>query len=184
MYRDNDYENHLDGEKAKWFAVYSAFRKEKYAQKLLLQKGVEAYLPIQTVIRKYTRKIKKVHLPLIPCYVFVKITKRQYVPVLETEYILNFVKFSRNLIAIPDKEIELMQRVLGEKMAVSIEKTTFRAGDLVEITSGNLTGLRGKLVSFQGKERVIIELEQLGYSLLMDISKQLLTKVQPTTLVF
>ena len=173
------YENHLNASEAKWFAVYSAFKKEKYAQKLLKQKGIETYLPIQTVTRRYTRKIKTIHLPLIPCYIFVKIVKNEYVSVLETEYILNFVKFSKNLISIPEAEIQLLQKILGEGVLVSVEKSGFYEGDLVKINSGNLTGLQGKLISFQGKERVIVELEHLGYSLLIDINKQLLTKAQP-----
>ena len=172
-----NYENHLHLSEARWFAVYTNFKREKIALKELERKGVVAYLPLQKVIRRYERKTKKVELPLISCYLFVKITKEEYVKVLETEYILNFVKFSKNLIAIPEIEIDLLKRVLGENVEVALEKATFNEGDEVEIMTGNLVGLKGKLISHEGKKNVMIELKQLGYSLRLNLDMKLLRKV-------
>ena len=176
--REKTYENHLDKREAKWFAVYTRFKCEKLAFRQLTRKGVTTYLPIQTVTRRYTRKVKKVELPLISCYVFVKITESQYVQVLETEYVVDFVRFSRNLISIPEEEIELLKRVLGESWEVSIEKTEFNKGDLVEIATGNLAGLQGQLVETKDKNQVLVDLDRLGYTLRIAVDKGLLLKVK------
>lgn len=169
--------NHLDGEKPRWFAIYSAFKKEKIAKKLLDKKGIETYLPIQKVIRKYERKVKKLEIPLINCYLFVRITKSEYVRVLETEYVSRFIKIGKDLIAIPDAEIEIMQRILGENLELDVEQNVFYEGDKIIISQGNLMGLTGKLVSFQGKEKVMVELNTIGYSMMIEMDKNLLTKV-------
>jgi len=172
------YENHLSRTEARWFAIYTGFRKEKYVQKELTRKGVESYLPTMMHTRQYVRKVKTVELPLISCYVFVKIKQPKYVPVLETEYVHGFVKFSKNLISIPEREIELMRLIVGEKLAVKAEPTTWEAGEEVEVMSGPLTGLRGKLVRRNNKREFLIQLEHLGYSLHLSAPTHLLRKVE------
>lgn len=180
MDTQNSTENHLHEEEPRWFAIYTNYKREKLAQRLLTQKGIHAYLPLQKVTRRYTRKLKTVELPLINCYLFVKITRPEYVPVLETEHILKFIRFSKNLISIPEEEIETIKRVVGEGIEVEVEEMGYQEGDEVEIISGNLTGMRGKLVSVQGKKQLIIELENMGYALKIGIDPSLLRKINST----
>jgi transcriptional antiterminator RfaH len=169
--------NQLHEEKPQWFAIYVAFKKEKYAKQQLMKKGVETYLPLQKVVRQYERKVKKLEIPLINCYLFVRITKSEYVRVLETDYVSRFVKIGKDLIAIPDVEIEILQKVLEEKIEIEVEANAFHKGEDVIISSGNLAGVKGKLVAFQGKEKVVVQLDTIGYALQMEINKNLITKV-------
>ncbi|MFK7947693.1 MAG: UpxY family transcription antiterminator [Saprospiraceae bacterium] len=168
--------NQLHESEPQWFAIYSAFKKEKYAKKLLEKKGIETYLPLQKVVRKYKSKVKKLEIPLINCYIFVRITKQDYVKVLETDYISRFVKIGKDLFAIPGEEIEVMQRILREDVEIEIEQNRFYQGDEVKITQGNLMGLTGKLVEFHGKEKVVVKLNTIGYSIQMEMDKGLLKK--------
>ncbi len=173
----SEYVNQLDEKEPRWFAVYTPYKREKYALRQLQSKQITVYLPIQRLVRQYTRKRKIVELPLISCYIFVKITKAEYVRVLETEQVLNFVRFSKNLLAIPDAEIQLLKRILGEGIEVNVEKTTYSEGDWVEIISGNLTGLKGRLIQIQDKKHFTIDLEHLGYSLRMTVHPDALRKL-------
>lgn len=172
-----EYENHLSNEEARWFAVYTRSKSEKVVKQLLDAKGIENYLPLLKVTRRYTRKIKHLQLPLISCYIFVKIVKDQYVPVLETENVVKFIRFAKNLIAIPEEEINIMRRVVGEATDVQAELGILQEGDLVEIVSGRLTGIKGRLVEKQGKKKMVVALENIGYSLSMTIDANLLRKV-------
>jgi len=171
------YENHLSTTEARWFAIYTGFRKEKYVQEELRKKGIESYVPIMTHTRQYVRKVKTVELPLISCYVFVKIKKPKYVPVLETEYVHGFVKFSKNLISIPEKEMELMRLIVGEKLAIKAEPMRWQPGEKVEVMGGTLTGLRGKLVRRNNKREFLIELESVGYAFQLSVAPHLLRKI-------
>ena len=174
MIRKTEYENHLNEHKARWFAIYTNYKREKQTLKFLRQKGIEAYLPLQKITRRYVRKVKHVELPLINCYLFVKITKREYVRVLETENVLKFIKFSNNLIAIPESEIQLMKRIIGEKLDFTFEPSTFVEGEMVEVIGGQLTGLEGKLINKEGKQQFLIELTNVGYNFQMTIDPALL----------
>ncbi len=172
-----EYENHLDENEARWFAVYTKYKREKLVNRLLSNKKISAYLPLQKVTRRYTRKIKKLELPLISCYIFVKIRANEYLPVLETENVVRFVRFSKNLLSIPEKEIQIIRKVVGEEgIELEAEPTQLYAGDEVEIIGGNLTGLSGILLEKQGKKKMVVELEKMGYSLLMNIDASLLRK--------
>lgn len=169
-------ENHLDSQEAKWFAVYTKYKREKLVNERLSEKGIQTYLPLQQFTRRYTRKVKQVELPLISCYIFTKITKQEYVPVLETPDVVQFVNFSRNLIAIPEEEIRTLQRVVGENIEIEVEPSAYQEGDAVEIIGGNLTGLKGKLVRKENKNRFYVELEKMGYTLQMEIPLEVLRK--------
>jgi len=170
-------ENHLDTEVAKWFAVYTKYKREKVIKKELEFKGVHVYLPIQKLTRVYASKKKVVEMPLISCYIFVKITKTEYIKVLETDNVVGFVKIAKNLISIPEREIDIMKRIVGEGIPVSAEPKTFVKGDQVEIVGGNLTGLQGTLVDEHGDKQVVIDLDSMGYSLRITLETRLLRKL-------
>ena len=173
------HENHLDAREARWFAVYARYKREKLVARRLQEKGIECYLPLQRLTRYYTRKVKHVELPLISGYLFTRITKPQYVPVLETPDVVQFVRFSRNLISIPESEIDIIRRVVGENVEVSAEPGRFQPGDEVEIIGGQLTGLKGILLERRSDKNFLIELESLGYSLLMQVDPALLRRIRP-----
>ena len=90
--------NHLSRIESKWFAVYTKYKCEKYVVDHLARKGIAAYVPLITKIKQYSSRVKRFDIPLINCYVFVKITKDQYIKVLETQYVMSFIKQRQNLI--------------------------------------------------------------------------------------
>ncbi len=166
----------LDEHEARWFAVYTRFKREKLVLRQLQERGIEAYLPLQSFTRRYTRNVRQVELPLISCYIFTKITQLQYVPVLETPDVVNFVKCAKQLIAIPETEMDIMRRVVGEGQAIDVQLGAYQPGDEVEIIGGNLTGLQGWLIETANGKNFVIELENLGYSLRMSVNPALLRK--------
>lgn len=169
--------NQLDVCEARWFAIYTPHRREKLVDKRLKDQGITSYVPLLRFTRRYLRKVRHVELPLINGYVFTKITRSHYVPVLETPDVINFVKFNKNLLAIPDAEIKLLQRIVGE--GIEVETTpisAFQPGDQVEIIAGNLTGIKGKFLKKQGKN-FIVELSNMGFALHIEVDPALLDKV-------
>ena len=171
-------ENHLNETKPRWFAVRTRFRDEKVAVKMLTNCGITTYLPIQKLIRRYGKKVRHVELPLINSFVFVKIRSHEYKIVLQTEYVTGILKLGQNILAIPDEQIDLMRRLLGEGVELTVEPTmAYEKGDWVEVTSGSLLGLRGTLVNIQGKDKMLVELVNSGYTLQISIDKALLNKI-------
>lgn len=162
----------------RWFAVYTRYKSEKMVHQLLSNKKIHSYVPLQKVTRRYVRKIKVHDIPLISCYVFVKIIKDEYVPVLETENVVKFIRFAKSLYAIPEDEIDILRRIVGEDgLEIHAEPGVFHEGDMVEIISGRLTGIKGRLVEKTGKKQMVIELENIGYSLRLNVDVSLLRKI-------
>jgi transcription antitermination factor NusG len=110
----------------------------------------------------------------------VQITKEQYVDVLETQYVISFIKQRQSLISIPEVEINLLKRIVGEIEDVTAGNIEMNIGDEVEIIGGNLTGVRGKLVEEGGKSRFVVQLASVGYQLSMIIDKSLLRLLKRT----
>lgn len=171
-------ENHLHETEARWFAIHTGFRKEKQVDKQLKKKGIETYLPLQKVTRRYTRKVREAELPLFSCYLFVKIKKSEYIKVLQTEHVFQFVHFKRNLLAIPESEIDVVRRILGEELAVQLAGESYQKGDKVEVIGGQLTGLEGTLVEVDGLKKLVVELENVGFGLEVEVDVKYLRKAR------
>ena len=169
-------ETQLSDTEAKWFAIYTRYKAEKEVVRLLAKKRIEAYLPINRIVKQYVSKRKIVELPLINCYVFVRIIKDQYVPVLETNNVLKFINFSKKIVAIPDHEIALLKRICQEQLDIEVSQTSFQKGKPVEIIGGNLTGVHGKLIAQKGKN-FVVELDHIGWGLQMEIDP---ANIRPT----
>ena len=157
--------NHLHHTEPRWFAVHTRARCEKFVQRALAKKSIHAYVPLSRVLRRYVRSTRLTEKPIIPGYVFVKITKTDYVPVLETENAVGFVRFDKDLLAIPEAEIDLLRRnAMEDGLEMTAVPGLLAEGDPVEISGGALTGLRGYIVKTAGKRRFPVSLERPGYS--------------------
>lgn len=170
--------NQLDAHEARWFAVYTQYKREKLVKKMLDLKEIECYLPLRREVKQYSKKRRTSELPLISCYVFVKITKPEYVPVLETEYVLKFVKFAKDLIAIPEQEIEFIKNILQDNIDFEIAPTErLQKGDNIIISAGSLAGTRGQLIDFEGKKRVLVTLDYIQHTFRLSVDRHLIQKV-------
>lgn len=156
-----------------WHAVYVKSRSEKKAQKELQFKEIESFLPLQLKLRQWSDRKKWVEMPLIPGYLFVRISRKEYDPVLQSNFIVSYVRFEGIAAVIPDNQIDYLKLMLKQdNLNIEITQETFEPGQMIEVVSGPLIGLRAKLVRIKGKEKVAIELEQLGYSALIEISAE------------
>jgi transcription antitermination factor NusG len=176
--------NQLSSTESRWFAVYTKYKCEKYVADQLSKKHIEAYVPIITKTKKYSRKIKHYQIPLINCYVFVCINKAEYVPTLETEYVMKFLKQGKDLLCIPHTEIDTLKRVAGDVEEIhTLENNIFQAGEEVEVISGHLTGMKGKIISRAGKRNFVLELNTIGYQLNIQVDLNLLRPVNHKKLI-
>jgi transcription antitermination factor NusG len=177
---DVTYNNQLHSSVPRWFAVRLKFKSEKIVLKMLESKQIHAYLPLKPVVRIWSKKRRETEMPLIPSFIFVKIVASEYIKVLETEYVGTFLKFGKNLLCIPEQQIDWIRRLLLEddiELVAHEKAAAYVAGDEVEVVAGSLMGMHGRLVKVQGKERVLVEIDNSGYVLQMNIDIQFLKKI-------
>lgn len=154
---------------SRWFAVKTPYKREKTVQKELKMRGVECYVPLVKKVKKYERKIKSFEVPLINNYVFVKIKKQEYVSVLQTRDVVDFVRFDAQLSAIPEEEMQLLQRIVGETSDLEATSIRVYSGQEVEIINGKLTGIKGRVVEEKSRHLVLVDLETLGWSIQLEV---------------
>ena len=170
--------NNVSTYNPKWYAIYTKYKTEKYVQNLLTRKGLTCYVPILKRVKRYKRKIVRQEIPMINCYVFVCIEDSERARVLETEYVYKFIGVKGKPLVIPNEEIKVLKQVAGDiTLDVNAQPSEWQEGSYVEVISGNLTGLKGKLISKVGKNHFIVSLVTLGYDLEMEIDVAYLSKI-------
>jgi transcription antitermination factor NusG len=171
--------NQISSTESRWFAVYTKFKCEKFVAEQLRKKNIESYVPLIKRTKRYERKIKHYQIPLINCYVFVLITQKDYLQVLETEYVLKFLRHGKDLLAIPFQEIQTLKKVAGDVEEIEASNLhEFTTGEEVEVISGSLTGLKGKIIEKSGKKSFVVELERIGFQLRINIDLNLIVPVK------
>lgn len=168
----------IDPINPKWYAVVTSPRHEKYVVNQLEKKGINAWTPLLKKTRVYKTKFRTVYLPLITRYVFVNITQKEYISVLEEQLVISFLHNRGRIFPIKEEEIDILRRVSGEDVEVQTTIGEIEKGDKVEIIYGDLTGLKGEVVRFKGKNYVGIVLETLGMNMLIDVPKVAIHKLE------
>lgn len=162
-----------------WYAVYIKSRAEKKAEAELQSKEIECFLPLQRKLQQWSDRKKWVEMPLIPGYLFVKISNKEHNSVIQSNYIVSYVRFEGKAATIPDNQIEYLKLMLKQANSeIEITRENFEPGQLIEVIAGPLIGLQGKMVSINGKNKIAIELMQLGYSALVEISPKDISAVK------
>ena len=156
-----------------WHAVYVKSRAEKKAQLELHIQEIETFLPLQRKLRQWSDRKKWVEMPLISGYLFVRASRKEYDQVLQSNYIVSYVRFEGKAAVVPDSQIDYLKLMLSQdKAEIEITREKLKPGQIIEVISGPLIGLKGKLQKIKGKNKVAVELEQLGYSALIEIQAE------------
>jgi len=152
-----------------WYALYTFPRFEKKVYKRLVERGIEAYLPLQKKLRKWKDRKKWIEEPLIRSYIFVKISELEYYTALNIEGAVKYISFSGKATPIPEWQIAAMQKLINTDYEVTISTKVFKPGAVVRIVSGVLSGFEGELVSYMGKKRVVIRISEIGQTLVVTL---------------
>ncbi|THU41547.1 UpxY family transcription antiterminator [Niastella caeni] len=154
----------------KWFAVYTRPRWEKKVHKLLEEKGIESYCPLNKVHRKWSDRIKIVNDPLFKSYVFVKVNEEEKTDVRMTQGVVNFIYWLGKPAIIKEKEIETIKKFLNDHHDVEVRPIEIKAGKRVMVQSGILMGKEGTVKKVLHK-KVEVVIESIGFVLSAYIDK-------------
>lgn len=154
-----------------WYALYTRPRHEKRVDWQLKQKGIESYLPLQQVVRRWSDRKKRVEEPLFRCYVFVHITLKDSLPALQTHGVVRMVSFNGQPASIPDEQIDAVKRILQERRALE-PCDYFTLGQRVEVVYGPLTGIEGILVQKRGHNRLVVAIDSIRQALSVEVDAE------------
>jgi transcription antitermination factor NusG len=161
----------------KWFALYTRSRAEKKAKEQLLDAGIDCYLPIQKTLRQWSDRKKKVDKVVLPSYIFVKIEPTRTDNVFVSDHLVAFVRYQGKPAIIPDKQIEAFKRIVESDTAFEINPENFPKGSKVKVVHGSLKGIEGEIHEIANNKKLIVSIDQVGFSLSVEIPPDYLEKI-------
>ena len=163
-----------------WFVIYVKSRSEKKVSKQLDDIGIESFLPLITRIKQWSDRKKKVEEPLFRSYIFVHISLSDYYNVLNVANVVKFVSFEKKPVAVPENQIIAIKKYICDTdlHEIECEDLDLKEGELVRIKTGQMKDLIGRFIEIKGKHRVVINIEAVGQSLPINISRSNIEKIQ------
>ncbi len=152
----------------RWYAAYTSARHEKRVAEHLRQREVECFLPLYETIHRWNNGRHRVQLPLFPGYVFVRICLRDKLRVLQAPGLAQLVSFNGAPAPLPETEIDTLRNALSAGVFAQPYRY-LTVGSRVEICRGPLQGLRGILLRHQGQFRVVLSVEMILRSIIVEI---------------
>jgi transcription termination/antitermination protein NusG len=155
----------------RWFAVQTRSRHEKRANVELQEKGIQSFLPLFAEKHKWSDRQRVVEVPLFPQYLFVRLSASsdERISVLRTSGVVALVGTKGSGIAIPDVQIERIQRVIDQKIPYN-PHLYLNVGKRIRIRGGALDGLEGILTAVNGDQTLVVSVELIQRSLAVRIA--------------
>jgi transcription antitermination factor NusG len=161
----------LNTETLRWFAVQTRSRHEKRANAELREKGIQSFLPLFAEKHKWSDRQRIVEMPLFPQYLFVRISPSsdERISVLRTNGVVGLVGTKGSAIAVPDAQIERIQRLIDQKIPFN-PHLYLNVGKRIRIRGGSLDGLEGILTAINGDQTLVVSVELIQRSLAVRIT--------------
>ena len=154
-----------------WFALHVRSRHEKSVRAQLASKDHDVFLPLYSARHKWSGRWTTVSLPLFPGYVFCRFDAPQRSSVLTTSGVLDVVRSGADPAPLDDSEIDAI-RIAVESPLMLEPYTGLIRGDRVIMTGGPLSGVTGTLVEIRKNYRLVLSVELLRRSVLIEIDKE------------
>jgi len=144
-----------------WFAAKTRPRHEKTVLRQLEEGGLEAFLPTSPRWSRWKDRRKRIDWPLFPGYCFVHIPREALRAVRKCRGVVSIVSSEGKPASIPDHEIDNVRTLLASHLP-SDPCPLIQEGSLVEVTSGPLRGVVGRLVRKGSQARLILSVGLIG----------------------
>lgn len=170
--------SHLNHLNCKWYILKTKSNFEKKVHEKLHAEGYETYLPTYITLRIWSDRKKKIEVPLIPSYVFIRCSSNELLVAAQTNGVAWIMRDGREFAVVHDYEIQNLRLFLSEKVDLSDENLDgFERGETVKVTQGPFTGMIGTAMERHNEYRVRIEITSIGAGFTVSIPKSQLEKV-------
>lgn len=153
-----------------WYALHTCPRHEKRVAKYIEQRRISCFLPLYRSIRRWKDRRKELELALFPGYVFVRMSLRDKLSILQVPGAVRLVSFNGKPAALPDVEIECLRN--HQSAMGTLEPHPYLCvGRKVRVRSGPMQGLEGIIRRRKDKCRVIFSLDLIMRSVAVEVDE-------------
>ncbi len=151
---------------SRWWALYTRPRAEKTLARRLLARDIPFFLPLYKRQYRCSGRMVKGYLPLFTGYLFLLGDEQARIHALETNLISRtiFVEDQAQL----ESDLAQVYRLMDGGFVLTPEEKLI-PGTPVEITSGPLMGLRGKVLDRNKKSHIFVEVKFLQSAVSVEI---------------
>jgi transcription antitermination factor NusG len=151
-----------------WYAARTSAHHEKHVADRFTQRSIEHFLPLYESMRRWKDRRVRLKLPLFPGYIFVRIPLRERLGVLETPGVACLVGFNGKPAAIGDEELESLRCAVSQSLQLE-PHPYLTIGQRVRISAGPLIGRDGILMRRKTSWHVVLSMDLLQRSILVQI---------------
>lgn len=169
----------MNQESRKWYAVHTRSRFEQKVHDGIFGKSIEVFLPRVQVISRRRDRRKKILVPILPGYIFVRsdLNPEEHLDILKTVGVVRVVGFEGKPVPAREDEINSLMILNGTDRTVQ-NRDYMNKGDMIMIMEGPLKGLVGYYLRHTGQgDKVVVSIELLHRSLEIDIEGWALEKI-------
>jgi transcription antitermination factor NusG len=159
-----------DSQLQQWYALRVRSRHEKSVFAQLVAKQHEAFLPSYNARHKWVDRWKTVSMPLFPGYVFCRFDAALRTSVLTTSGVIDVVRAGSQPAAVDSAEIDAIRVAVNSPLFTEPYAGLIK-GQGVVVTGGPLAGLTGHLVEMRKNLRLVLSVELLSRSVLVEIDR-------------
>ena len=163
----------------KWYALHTRSHFEQKVYDGLCGKSLEAFLPRMQVMSRRKDRRKKIFVPMLTGYVFVRsgLHPEEHLQIVKTVGVVRIISFKGKPVPANEEEIQSLMVLDGTDRTVE-NRAYMKRGDKVMIMEGPLKGLVGFYLRHKGKsDKVVVSIELLNRSLAVEIEDWALEKV-------
>lgn len=162
----------LDKQNYQWYAIYTRANSEKKVAEKLIEKNIECYLPTRKVLRTWSDRKKRIEEPLFKCYLFVKVSYKEFFNALNTNGVVCFVTFGGKAQPIPENQIYNIRTFMSQiDHEVTLTYERIQKGVTVQVANGSLQGIKGEVINIYGQSRLMIRIDSMNCCLYANISR-------------
>jgi transcription antitermination factor NusG len=135
---------------------------------------------MQTVMRQWSDRKKKVEVPLFNSYIFVRDFEHRIADILQTPGVAWNIRHNGRPAILRQEEYDLIRRFIttGYFLETTGEVESFEVGDRARIIDGPLAGITGILTGRDKSRRFSILLEGIQQVIQVHLPASLLTKLE------
>lgn len=167
--------DHADVHHPKWYVLFVRSNQEKKVAEALRGRDVEHFLPCYKSLRQWKDRRVMLDIPLFPGYVFFHLSLAERTKALTVPNVVSLVGTRNQPSAISEEEIAWIR--LGIEHGKAEPYPYLKLGQRVLVTDGVMCGMEGILVRRRNNTRVVVSLDSIARSFVVEIDASCLRPV-------
>jgi len=166
----------------KWFVLFVRSNQEKRIAQRLGECEIEHFLPCCRSLRHWKDRRVTLEMPLFPGYLFVRMPFVERARVLTMPNVVSLVGAKNSPSVVSEEEISWIKQ--GVEHGNAMPHPFLAAGQRVRVIAGALCGMQGVLLRTQNNTRVVICLDSISRSFVVEVDLASIEPVAPSPHIY